>query len=419
MPERDLDVVVLGATGVTGRRVAAYLDRRAPETGARWAAAARSTEKLRDVLAAEGVTGAELIAADTSDPASLAALAARTKVVLNLVGPYTIHGRPVIEACIEAGTHYADLTGEIPFVREIQDALHDRARDAGSKVVQVCGFEALPPDLAVLLAAETAQDHFSEPLAEADLRVVITRMPKPPRPSDALSGGTLQSMAEVAAHAGAASITDPAALVDDPVRAAAVRARSPIRIAPRRLPDGTVVGPMSPAAYINPAIIQRTFAVAAPDVAPPVFREGFGFPGRPATLPLRLAVAGVLSATQAGLGAVITARPAVRLKAAALMRRSLPGSGFGPAGDRLDMWAWEAHVDGRTARGRRVWARIEAEGHPGYQTTARMLGEAGLLLASPDATPDRAGCLTPALALGTAGLSRFDAAGMRFSAGSD
>ena len=44
-------------------------------------------------------------------------MAARTKVVLNLVGPYTLHGQPVIEACVSNGAHYMDLTGEIPFAR--------------------------------------------------------------------------------------------------------------------------------------------------------------------------------------------------------------------------------------------------------------------------------------------------------------
>ena len=58
---------------------------------------------------------------------------------------------------------------------------------------------------------------------------------------------------------------------------------------------------------------------------------------------------------------------------------------------------------------------VDADGHPGYLTTARMLGEAGLMLAEPDVTPDRAGCLTPATALGTAGIDRFERARMRFS----
>ena len=75
-------------------------------------------------------------------------MASRARVVLNLCGPYTLHGRPVIEACVANGAHYVDLTGEIPFVRQIIDDYETRAEQAGVKVVQVSGFEALPPDLA-------------------------------------------------------------------------------------------------------------------------------------------------------------------------------------------------------------------------------------------------------------------------------
>ncbi|MDQ4006767.1 MAG: saccharopine dehydrogenase NADP-binding domain-containing protein, partial [Actinomycetota bacterium] len=139
MTQRDLDVVVFGATGVTGRRVAAYLADRNAVTGARWAAAGREAARLRCVLEYDGVQAPEVLVADVSDPASLAAMASRTAVVLNLVGPYTVHGRPVVEACVDAGTHYVDLTGEIPFVRQMVEQVHDRARDTGVKVVQACG----------------------------------------------------------------------------------------------------------------------------------------------------------------------------------------------------------------------------------------------------------------------------------------
>jgi short subunit dehydrogenase-like uncharacterized protein len=44
-----------------------------------------------------------------------------------------------------------------------------------------------------------------------------------------------------------------------------------------------------------------------------------------------------------------------------------------------------------------------------------MLGEAGMLLAEDGATPQRAGCLTPAAALGGACVERFERARARFS----
>ena len=45
-------------------------------------------------------------------------------------------------------------------------------------------------------------------------------------------------------------------------------------------------------------------------------------------------------------------------------------------------------VEGRTGGGHTVRVDVDADGHPGYLATARMLGEAGLLLAEPGATPE-------------------------------
>jgi short subunit dehydrogenase-like uncharacterized protein len=127
MTERDLDVIVLGATGVTGRHVAQYLAERSRATDARWAAAARDSSKLERVLGEIDVRPPETIEVDVRSPEALAAMASRARVVINAVGPYALYGRPVIEACVNAGAHYADFTGEIPFVREINSEIGDRA----------------------------------------------------------------------------------------------------------------------------------------------------------------------------------------------------------------------------------------------------------------------------------------------------
>lgn len=417
MAERDLSVVVFGATGVTGRRVCAYLAERAGEVDAKWAAAGRDPGKVERVLGEIGVEPPEVLAADVSDPASLAAMASRTRVVLDLVGPYTLHGEPVIAACVEHGAHYVDLTGEIPFVRRMIDRYDERARAAGVKVIEVCGFEALPPDLAVLLATETARERWDEALAEADLDI-LTRQPSGRvRLEDLMSGGTLQSSAEAVGGEGAEQIADPAALVADPDLAAAVRRRSPIELAPRVNSRGDAVAPMSPAAFVNPAVIQRSAALLAAErgdgAEPPRYREGIAIPGGAASLPLRYAAAGALGGMQAGSRALSRARPSVRQWAAALMRKVLPGSGFGPK-DRLEEWSWTLTLDARTDGGHHLRIEMDGEGHPGYLTTATVLGEVGLLLAEDGATPDRAGCLTPATAIGTGCLERLERAGARF-----
>ncbi|HSD25192.1 MAG TPA: saccharopine dehydrogenase NADP-binding domain-containing protein [Solirubrobacterales bacterium] len=421
MSEPDLDVVVFGATGVTGHRVAAYLSEQSAQTGARWAAAARDAGKLERMLAKDGVSGAETIVADLGDPASLARIVSRTRVVLNLVGPYTLYARPMIEACITGGAHYLDLTGEIPFVRQVIDDFDGRAKDANVKLAQVSGFEALPPDLAVLLAAETARERWDEGLVSADLEVATTPPPRVPRPSDVVSGGTMQSLAVIVDRPDAAVAADPAALIDDPASAGRVRAVSPIEVAPRRGERGAVIAPMSPSAFINPAVIQRTAALLAAEAGTPFrpfrYREGVAIRGPAVTLPLRYAVADMLSGTQALMRAAMRARPGIRHRAAGAMRAILPGSGFGPKGDRVEGWSWGMSVDALTTGGKGIRVDVAADGHPGYLTTARMLGEAGLLLAERGATPDRSGCLTPATALGTGCLSRLERAHVRFSVG--
>ena len=141
-------------------------------------------------------------------------------------------------------------------------------------------------------------------------------------------------------------------------------------------------------------------------------------PGGPVTLPLRCAAVGALAGVQAGFAALTKAQPGFRARVADLLRRVLPGSGFGPSGDLLDRWTWQVAVDARTAGGHYVRVNLKADGHPGYLTTAKMLGEAGLLLSENGATPERGGCLTPATALGTANLDRFGLAGVRFTVSS-
>ncbi len=419
MSDRDLSVVVLGASGVTGRRVAAYLAERAGELGASWAVAGRDPAKIERVLGEIGVAAPETIVADVGDPASLAAMASRTRVVLDLVGPYTLYGEPAIEACVANGSHYVDLTGEIPFVRRMVDAFHERAAAAGVKIVQVCGFEALPPDLAVLLAAETARERWSEDLSEADVDIATQQPSGLLGLADLISGGTLQSMAEALGDEQAEEVADPAALIPDASLAAAVRRRSPIDLSPRFNGRGDAIAPMTPIAFINPAVIHRTAALLAAErgngAEPLRYREGIAIPGGSASMPLRYAAAGALTGMQAGFRTLTRARPSVRGRSAGVMRKILPSSGFGPSGERLEQWSWHLTLDARTSAGHRVQVEVDADGHPGYLTTAKLLGEVGLLLAEDGATPERAGCLTPATAIGTGSLDRFERAGARFA----
>ena len=410
--ERDVDVVVLGATGVTGRRVVAYLASRARETGSRWLAAGRDPDKVRRVLAEEGVHEAEVLAADIARPESLRPLAERARVVLNLVGPYAPAGREVVAACVAAGAHYVDLSGEMQFIRRVITEFDEAARTAGVKVVQPAGFESLPPDLLVRAVAERAKERFQQPLAEVELEARMKLPPGRPRPSDGMSGGTSQTMIAALLDDDAALAVDPAALTADSDRAEQIRRLSPIKVRPRRGTDGSVIAPMLPVAFINPAVIQRSAELSGD---PPFrYREGTALPGAGVMRAASLALAGILGGVQALQRSSVHASPAARRRSARMMRAVMPASGFGPRPDRLEGWTWSMTVHARTAGGHTVEGHVGGSGHVGYLATARMIGEAGLLLSEDGATPSAAGCLPPSLALGTVNLGRFAPAGLMF-----
>ena len=69
----------------------------------------------------------------------------------NPVGPYSQYGHLLVKLCVEEGTHYCDLTGESPFVRQTIDAHHAKALEKGVSIVHACGFDSIPSDLGVLM----------------------------------------------------------------------------------------------------------------------------------------------------------------------------------------------------------------------------------------------------------------------------
>ena len=184
---RIYDIVVYGATGYTGRLVAEYLAHRHGASGLKWAMAGRSAAKLgevRDLIGAPADT--PLILADSDDPASLAAMAASTHVVVTTVGPYQLYGTDVLAACVAAGTHYADLCGEPVWMRQMIDRFDVEARASGARIAFSSGFDSIPFDLGVLSLQAEAVAQFGTPAPRVKCRVRAMQ--------GGFSGGTAYSL---------------------------------------------------------------------------------------------------------------------------------------------------------------------------------------------------------------------------------
>ncbi|MDQ0425213.1 saccharopine dehydrogenase family protein [Cellulomonas iranensis] len=401
---RDHDLVLLGASGFVGRLVAEHVARHAPP-GTRVALAGRSRARLEEVRAAlpDVAHGWPVVVADSADDAALARLARSTRALLSTVGPYARHGLPLVGACAAAGTHYADLTGEVTFVRAAVDRYGAAARASGARVVHACGYDSVPSDLAVhLLHARAAADGAGE-LVDVRLRA---------RARGGVSGGTVASMRGVLDDARRSATTrrllrDPYALSPD--RGAEPDVPQPRTLAPpRRAADGRWAGPWVMASF-DGQVVRRSNALTGWAYGRGL-RYGEVVDTGPGARGAALA-AGVAAGLVVGGGLLLV--PGV----GRALERVLPAPGTGPdAATRARGW-FRSEVRATTTPGRRYTAVAAGPGDPGYAATAVMLGQTGLALAlDAERLPDRAGSLTPATALGDVLVARLRAAGHTYAA---
>lgn len=131
---RKYDLILLGATGYTGQYTAEHITRHWP-TNFKWAVAGRSHDKLSKVVQKLKVINADRLEPSVEavqlDRDELHALAKRAKLIITTVGPYHVMGEPVLEACCSNGTHYLDVTGEVPWTVEMTKKYHEKAKANG------------------------------------------------------------------------------------------------------------------------------------------------------------------------------------------------------------------------------------------------------------------------------------------------
>jgi short subunit dehydrogenase-like uncharacterized protein len=386
MAERRLDVVVFGATGFTGGLTAEYLARNVP-AGTRWALAGRSRQKLSETRRRlteinPACAGLELLEADVDQPESVRAMAEATKVMITTVGPYIKYGEPLVAACAAAGTAYVDLTGEPEFVDLMWLRYHEQAVETGARIVHSCGFDSIPYDLGALFAVEQLPE---------DVPIKLEGFV---RAGGTFSGGTYASALEAMGRLRQTMLTARERSQNEP-RPNGRRVKGSPGL-PHR--DAAAGGWVVPFPTIDPQTVLRS--------ARALDRYGPDFSYSHYLVVKRLPI---LAGLLAGAGTVIALAqlPPVRQ---AMMKVKAPGDGPSPE-QREKAW-FRVRMVGEGG-GRRVVAQVSG-GDPGYSETSKMLAESALCLAH-DALPDRAGQLTPAVAMGDALIERLKRAGIEFA----
>ncbi|MET7903940.1 saccharopine dehydrogenase NADP-binding domain-containing protein [Streptomyces sp. NPDC005336] len=406
---RDTDIVVYGATGFVGVLVAGYLAEAAP-AGTRIALAGRSRRKLEATRSrlGERAAGWPLLVAEADDGAALRALAEAARVVITTVGPYAKYGRALAHACAAAGTDYVDLTGEVLFVRQSIEENHELARSTGARLVHSCGFDSIPSDIGVHVLHQRVRADDAGELT--DTTTVLTAM------RGGASGGTIDSLRHQIDtirkdRALRKRVLDPYALSPDRAAEPDLGRQPDLVLARGAAISPTLRGTLAPfvMAPYNTRVVRRSNALRGHAYGP-LFRYREFMSVGPSVLSPVFA-AGVA----AGLGTLV-AGLAVR-PTRYVLDRLLPKPGQGPSQKARERGHFTIDVFASTTSGARYTARFTAQGDPGYQATAVMLGESALaLVLDRDALPPSdGGVLTPATALGDALVTRLRKAGVGIS----
>jgi len=403
------DVLLLGATGFTGRLVTKHLNEHRDRSSFTFALAARSKPKL-EALVKEFDLNAQvpLVFLDVTDRAQVEEAVKSARVVINTIGPYWKWGTPVVRACALNGVHYVDLSGETPWIKDIITHFDYLAMKTGSIILPSCGFDSIPSDLSAYLSVRTLKQTLGP---DTQIGESVTAH----KHKGGVSGGTLStihtSLAEVPRQKYMASMRDhslsPASGVPSP-------SNKLVYTLPHLTPP--IYGGYLVMAPVNRATVQRTrglFEISSPmqhiRYGPRFTYEEF------LVMPNRFASA-LLSLVVFSMGLCLASSRTIRW----LFKRFVVDRAYGPSDEEMKkgfLKSTNVTSSIATPTQREVTAKtvIRIRGDPGYLSSAVMMIECALgCLDSSKLTPlgQKGGVLTPVSAFGDELPHRLEKSGI-------
>ena len=405
MENKNYELIILGASGFTGRLVAEFLLKQyGAGKSLKWAIAGRNRGELESVRKLLGDESIPILTADSLDMGSLNALVQQTKVICSTVGPYAKYGSPLVEACVNNGVDYCDLTGEVQWIRRMIDQHHENAKAKGVKIVHCCGFDSIPSDMGVYFLQKAAKEKYGEYCQHIKLRVKAAK--------GGPSGGTIASLNNVLKEAQNdpsifKMLENPYSL--NPKGEQSGKDENDLTGVEYDEDFGAWIGPFIMAA-INTRVVRRSHALAGYPYGKDFMYDeatlcGAGFSGK--------LKANMLSSV---IGLMSNSKPDSILKN--ISSRFLPKPGEGPSKKQRETGFYNLALFGKLKDGRTIKGKVTGDRDPGYGSTSKKLGESAVCLAKDRAMlPKTSGLLTPSTAMGDVLLERLiKNAGLTFSA---
>ncbi len=394
MQDKQFDLIIWGATGFTGQLVVEYLWQKYGQSQFRWAIAGRDAEKLDKVSAYYALKGIPILTADSFDLDALKRLASQTKVICSTVGPYSLYGNALLQACIEESCHYCDLTGEVPWIRKTIDRHHQQAIEKKLRIVHSCGFDCIPSDLGVKVVQQAFFKKYGYFTNHVYTRVAMLK--------GKLSGGTYASMNHLMAEAKKDKtigkiIANQYALNPDSNHQGADQ--KDLQSIKKDKITGQWLAPFIMAG-VNTRVVRRSHALMNFPYGHVFSYEeamlcGKGFKGR--------MKAGFILA---GLGLLQAAKPGSFIKK--IIDSRMPKPGEGPDKESRNSGGFKFLIFAQGHDTDQVVLAVRGNRDPGYGSTSKMLAESAISLIYEEQLPDIYGVLTPAVALGDVLMKRLE-----------
>lgn len=379
----QLDIVIVGATGYTGRIACSYLH--GLKSKMTWGIAARNADKLHALKQELNEPSLPSFVVDITNPESLDVMCGQARCVISCAGPFGEVGMPIVDACVRNAVHYVDSTGEFNFVRQVIEKYDAVARARGIALVPCCGWDCVPSDMGNYLVHREAKRH-NVLRVEAFFDIVAA----------GISSGTAHSLDSLANHIASEDYSATSLVPKDGVQPTSAPTRFGLWLNTKNM---RWTAPYIMAAS-NERIVRRSNALLKSSASYVEATEGTFLHALAAFLAFY------------AMGVLMALRPVRRF----LLNRFFPSDiAHGPSAAKKSGARYSARFVGSTASGSTVEVSLTGAMDM-YDITGVLLVECALCArVLSDRQQLKSGVLTPSVAFGDELVTRAENAGMSIS----
>ena len=390
--EKDIDIIIYGATGFTGKLCVKYFQ--SLNTPVTWAMAGRNLIKLQKV-AEDYQAKVEILLADSDDESALDNLTSRARVILSTTGPFHRYGSKLVASCIKNNAHYVDITGENFWVNGLIDKHHAEASEKGIRIIPSCGFDSIPSDLGAFFSAQAV----GKP---------IKRIESFHSYEGGASGGTLETMFSMGELDLGDDLTNPFLLNPEDSYSDKQMQLSSDRVGIAKKSEINAWSGPFIMATANTRVVRRTEALLA------LRQESYGSDFTYQEHAFHKSWwSAAKSLVLTGLSVLVLLSPLKRL-----VKPFLPKPGEGPSESVQENGWFDCKFIVEADDGTKSVFNMNGKGDPGYKVTSKLVSECALwLIEDQDTLPggsEYGGILTSASGLGESLIARLKRVGINF-----